>query len=157
LFQIRNPLPRAWIVGKIHPLGKWTLKDYSKRPFNSHTSALGPEEIESRHKTPYYQGVDKIEYDNVNRIRIEVTTAQPGVVVLSESSYPGWRVTVNGKPANIIRLNYLFQGVEVDSGRQQIQFEYQPPFFRLYLLISIFTFLVIMLLWFFRHSLKRKI
>jgi uncharacterized membrane protein YfhO len=101
--------------------------------------------------------VDKIEYDNVNRIRIEVTTAQPGVVVLSEASYPGWRVTVNGKQANIIRLNYLFQGVEVDSGRQQIQFEYQPPFFRLYLLISFLTLLIIMLLWFFRHSLKRKI
>jgi hypothetical protein len=157
LFQIRNHLPRAWIVGEIHPLGKWTLKDYNKYLFNSYTSALGPEEIEVRHKTPYYQGVDKIEYDNVNRIHIEVTTAQPGVVVLSEASYPGWRVTVNGKSANIIRLNYLFQGVEVDSGRQQIQFEYQPPFFRLYLLISFFTLLVIMLLWFFRHSLKRKV
>jgi hypothetical protein len=157
LFQIRNHLPRAWIVGKIHPLGKWTLKDYNKRLFNSHTSALGPEDTEVRHKTPYYQGVDKIEYDNANRIHIEITAAQRGVVALSEASYPGWRVTVNGKPANIIRLNYLFQGVEIDSGRQQIQFEYQPPFFRLYLLISLFTFFVIMLLWFFRHSLKRKI
>ena len=157
LFQIRNPLPRAWIVGKIHPLGKWTLQGYNKYLFNYYTSALGPEDTEVRHKTSYYQRVDKIEYDNVNRIRIEVTTAQPGVVVLSESSYPGWRVTVNGKPANIIRLNYLFQGVEVDSGRQQIKFEYQPPFFRLYLLISFLTLLIIMLLWFFRHSLKRKI
>jgi hypothetical protein len=157
LFQIRNPLPRAWIVGEIHPLGKWTLKDYSKRPFNSHTSALGSEESAARHKIPYYQEVDKIEYDNINHICIEVTAAQSGVVVLSEASYPGWRVTVNGKPTNIIRLNYLFQGVEVDSGRQQIQFEYQPPFFRLYLLISLLTFLVIMLSWFFRHSLKRRI
>ncbi|MCK7517138.1 MAG: YfhO family protein [Ignavibacteriales bacterium] len=88
---------------------------------------------------------------------MEVTAAQPGVVVLSEASYPGWRVTVNGKTSNIIRLNYLFQGVEVGSGRQQIQFEYQPPFFLLYLLISISAFVVIMLLWFFRYSLKRKI
>ena len=157
LFQVRNPLARAWIVGEIHPLGEWTLKDYSKRPFDSHASALGPEEIAARHKIPYYQAVDKIEYNNVNSIRMEVTTAQRGVVVLSEASYPGWRVTVNGKPSNIIRLNYLFQGVEVDSGRQQIQFEYQPPFFRLYLLISFFTFLFIILSWFFCHSLKRKI
>jgi hypothetical protein len=157
LFQIRNNLPRAWIVGKIHPLGKWTLKDYNKNLFNFYTSAIGPEDTEARHKIPYYQRVDKIEYDNVNRIRIEVTTAQPGVVILSEASYPGWRVTVNGKPANIIRLNYLFQGVEVDSGRHQIQFEYQPPFFRLYLWISFLTFLVIMLLGFFHDSLKRKV
>ena len=93
----------------------------------------------------------------MNHIRIEVTAAQSGVVVLSEASYPGWRVTVNGKPSNVIRLNYLFQGVEVDSGRQQIQFEYQPPFLRLYAWISFFTFLVIMVSWFFRRSLKRKI
>jgi hypothetical protein len=157
LFQIRNPLPRAWIVGKIHPFGKWTLQDYNKYLFNYYTSALGPEDTEVRHKISYYKGMDKIEYDNINRIRMEVTTAQPGVVVLSEASYPGWRVTVNGKSANIIRLNYLFQGVEVDSGRQQIQFEYQPPFFRLYLFISFLTSLVIILSWFFRHSLKRKI
>jgi len=147
LFQIRNNLPRAWIVGEIHSLGAWTLKDYSTRSFNSHTSAMGPEDMEALHKTPYYQGVDNIVYDNPNHIRIEVTASQRGVVVLSESSYPGWRVTVNGKPANIIRLNYLFQGIEVDSGRKQIQFEYQPPFFRLYLLISFFTILFIMLLW----------
>jgi hypothetical protein len=156
LFQIRNHLPRAWIVGEICPLGKWTLKDYNKYLFNPYTSALGPENTEARHKIPYYQEVDKIEYDNVNRIRIKVTAAQPGVLVLSESSYPGWRVTVNGKPANIIRLNYLFQGVEVDSGRQRIQFEYQPPFFRVYLLISFLTLIVIMMSWFFRYSFKRN-
>jgi hypothetical protein len=157
LFQIRNNLPRAWMVGEIHPLGAWTLKDYSTRSFNFRTSALGPENIQARHKTPYYQGVDKIVYDDPNHIRIEVTASQRGVVVLSESSYPGWRVTVNGKPANIICVNYLFQGVEVESGRQLIQFEYQPPFFRLYLLISGFTFLVIMLVCISLCSVKRKI
>jgi len=104
-----------------------------------------------------YTGLDKIVYDDPNHIRIEVTAAQRGVVVLSESSYPGWRVTVNGEPANIICLNYLFQGVEVESGRQLIQFEYQPPFFRLYLLISGFTFLAIMLVCISRCSVKRKI
>ncbi|MGA2781005.1 MAG: YfhO family protein [Smithella sp.] len=74
------------------------------------------------------------------RIRIEVTSVKRGVVVLSESSYPGWRVTVNGKLSKIIRLNYLFQGVEVDSGRQQIQFEYQPPFFLLLMDIVFYFF-----------------
>jgi len=156
LYQIKNYLPRAVVVGEIHRLGNWTLNDYMNRSFNSHTSALGPEEIAARHKVPYYQDVDKIEYDNLNCIRIEVTTSRPGVVVLSEASYPGWHVTVNGKPSNIIRLNYLFQGVEVASGRQQIQFEYQPPFFQLYLFISFITFLVIMLSFFFCHSLKRR-
>lgn len=158
LFQIRNNLPRAWLVGEIHALGMWTLKDFNTRSFDARTSALGPEDIETRHKTPYHQEVDDIVYDSHNRIRIEVTAARRGVVVLSESSYPGWRASINGKPANIIRLNYLFQGIEVEPGKQQIIFEYQPPLFRLFLFISSFTILLfITLSWFFRNSMKRII
>ena len=152
LFQIKDNLPRSWIVGKIHPLGNWSLKDYSARSFDPHTSALGPQDSKARHKIPYYQGVDKIEYENVNRIRIDVKAARRGVVVLSEASYPGWRVTVNGETAKIIRLNYLFQGVEVDQGRQEILFEYRPPFFLFYLFVSFSTISLILLLWFFRNS-----
>jgi len=146
LFEIRNDLPRAWIVGEISPLGAWNLKDYSTRQFNARTSALGPGSVATRHKTPHYQGVDNIIYDKPDRILINVSAIKPGVLVLAESAYPGWRASVNGKPANIIRLNYLFQGVELDSGRQQIIFEYQPPFFMLYLTISIMTLLVFMVI-----------
>jgi len=74
------------------------------------------------------------------RIRIEITATKRGVVVLSESSYPGWRVTVNGKPSKIIRLNYFFQRVEVDSGRQQIQFEHHPSIFHIILMDIVFYF-----------------
>ncbi len=60
------------------------------------------------------------------RISIEVTANQKGTLVLSESYYPGWNATVDGKYVNIIPSNYLFQGVEIDSGKHKIVFEYRP-------------------------------
>jgi len=143
------------MVGKINPLGTWTMQDYNNQTFDYRTSAMGPIALADRYKIPYYQSVDKIEYGN-NQVSIDVTATQPGIVVLAESSYPGWRVTVNGKTANIVRLNYLFQGVEVDSGRQQIVFRYQPPLFFLCLMGSIFTILIGMFICFVHVLSKRK-
>jgi len=155
LFQITDTLPRAWMVGQVHPSGVWTVEDYGRLAFNAHTSTLGPEDMKDRYNTPYFQAMDKIVYENHNRIRLEVTALQRGVVVLSEASYPGWHVSVNGKPAKIIRLNYLFQGVEVNSGRQQILFEYQPPLFHVYSLISFCSILAIILILLLRNSVNR--
>jgi len=143
LFQLKNHFPRAWLVGEIHPSGQRNLKDYNTRSFNARTSAMGPEEIAAFYKKRYYQDVDHIVYDKPHRIRIDVAAGQPGVLVLAEAFYPGWRVTVNGKPKNVVRLNYLFQGVEVDAGRQQIIFEYWPPFFQVYAFVSIAAIVIL--------------
>jgi len=155
LYQVKNHSPRAWMVGKINPLGTWTMQDYNNQTFDYRTSAMGPIALADRYKIPYYQSVDKIEYGN-NQVSIDVTASRRGIVVLSESSYPGWHATLNGKPANIVRLNYLFQGVEVDSGKQQIVFRYQPPLFYLYLMGSIFTIFVLMLTYLIHVLYKRK-
>lgn len=155
LYQIKNNSPRAWMVGKIHPLGKWTMDDYNHQVFDYLTSAMGPISLADRYKTPYHQRVDKIEYGS-NRIDIEVTAARQGIVVLAESSYPGWSVTVNGKPANTLRLNYLFQGVEVDSGRQHIVFRYRPPHFFLYAMVSVVIISIVTFLYFFYVLFRRK-
>lgn len=143
LFQLKNHLPRAWLVGEIYPSSQWTLKDYVTHSLNARTSAMGPEEIAVFYKKRYYQNVDYISYDRPHRIRIDVAAVQPGVLVLAEAFYPGWRATINGKPKNIVRLNYLFQGIEVEAGRQSIVFEYGPPFFRLYAMVSITAIVIL--------------
>jgi hypothetical protein len=143
LFQLKNHLPRAWLVGEIYPSGQWTLQDYNTCSLNARASATGPEEIAAFHKKRYYQDVDHIVYEKPHRIRIDVAAGQPGVLVLAEAFYPGWRATVNGKPKNIVRLNYLFQGVEVEAGRQSIIFEYRPPFFQFYAFVSIAAIVIL--------------
>jgi hypothetical protein len=43
-----------------------------------------------------------------------------------ELFFPGWRATVNGRPA-VIRRDGLFQRVAVPQGRAEVRFAYAPP------------------------------
>ncbi|MCX6023340.1 MAG: YfhO family protein, partial [Chloroflexi bacterium] len=52
---------------------------------------------------------------------------RPGFVVFPEASYPGWRATVDGQPAEIVRANLLFQAVYVPEGRHRVTFEFTSP------------------------------
>ena len=62
-------------------------------------------------------------------VLLEVFTGQPGFVVLTDSWYPGWRVTVDGREAKLYRANYLFRAVEVDAGHSTVAFRYEPESF----------------------------
>jgi hypothetical protein len=60
------------------------------------------------------------------RIRIVTDAARPALLVVAESWYPGWRATLDGKPVEVLRANYLSQGVVVPAGEHTVEFEYQP-------------------------------
>jgi uncharacterized membrane protein YfhO len=61
--------------------------------------------------------------------RIEITLSaihQSGLLVLSDTYYPGWTATVNREPAKIYRTNVMFRGVPVPKGESTVVFEYKP-------------------------------
>jgi hypothetical protein len=60
----------------------------------------------------------------------DVELPRPGIFVVSESAYPGWEATVNGRSAPWIRANYVLRGVELDAGRHKVRFEYRPASIR---------------------------
>lgn len=61
-----------------------------------------------------------------NKVIIETKTDKPGMFVLSDIYYPGWKVKVDDKPARIYRVDGLIRGVLVDQGNHKIVFYYQP-------------------------------
>jgi uncharacterized membrane protein YfhO len=65
-------------------------------------------------------------------------------LVLTDTYFPGWQAEVDGKPADIHRVDYLFRGVRVPPGAANVTFSYQPTSYRLGLVISIATLLVIL-------------
>lgn len=64
-------------------------------------------------------------YDD-NAVTIAVDTPAPGVVVLHDLAYPGWTVSVDGRPAALLRANILFRGVEVPAGHHTVVFSFHP-------------------------------
>ena len=61
-----------------------------------------------------------------DRVVIDADSRDGGFLVLTDQYYPGWRASVDGKPAPIYRTDYLFRGVRLPPGRHRVAFEYRP-------------------------------
>ncbi len=58
--------------------------------------------------------------------KVIVQAQGPGRFVLSEIFYPGWTATIDGKPAEILRVANLFRGIDLDAGNHLIVMTYRP-------------------------------
>ncbi|MEO5952197.1 MAG: YfhO family protein, partial [Chloroflexia bacterium] len=63
-------------------------------------------------------------------IRLTTDGTRSALLVVSESFYPGWHATLDGQPVEILRTNYLSQGVVVPAGKHTIEMKYEPDSFR---------------------------
>ncbi len=63
-------------------------------------------------------------------IVLSVDASRAGLAVVAESYYPGWHASVDGQPAQILRTNYISQGVVVPEGKHTIEMKYEPDSFR---------------------------
>ena len=53
-----------------------------------------------------------------------------GLLVLSDTYFPGWQATVNGEAGEIHPTNIAFRGVVVGAGPTEVVFRYRPANFR---------------------------
>ena len=58
--------------------------------------------------------------------KYSVDSQQGGLVVFSEIYYPGWTATIDGKSAEIGRVNYVLRALNVPAGKHEIVFTYDP-------------------------------
>jgi hypothetical protein len=64
--------------------------------------------------------------DHPERVTVRVNAASPGLLVLADSFYPGWKARVDGQSARILRANHMFRAVAVPAGQHAVTFTYQP-------------------------------
>lgn len=62
-----------------------------------------------------------------NELKYQAEMTQGGLAVFSEIYYPeGWTATIDGKEAEILRVNYLLRGLEIPQGSHEIVFTFAP-------------------------------
>jgi len=59
-------------------------------------------------------------------ITLQCTTAKPGVAVLSQAWHPDWKITDNGHPLGLRRVNYGFMGFALPAGEHSLRIWYRP-------------------------------
>jgi hypothetical protein len=74
-----------------------------------------------------------------DEVVINASVTRNSLLVLTDSFYPGWKATVDGQKARIIRADYLFRAVYLTPGEHTVRFVYRPTSFWLPLMISAAT------------------
>lgn len=64
-----------------------------------------------------------------NTVDAEVEAREPSLVVIAQTYYHDWRVTVDGRPARLLRANVAFQAVQVPAGRHALHGFYRDRAF----------------------------
>ncbi len=81
-----------------------------------------------------------------SKIRVKTQSAEPKILFVSDNYYPGWKAKVDGDVTEILRADYTFMAVPLTPGEHIVEFYYDSDSFKAGLLISIISFLAIILL-----------
>lgn len=95
-----------------------------------------------------YKGTGTVKLNSYapNQLSYTINASDKGLVVFSEIYYPeGWTATINGKPADIHRVNYLLRGLEVPKGTSKVVFSFDLEGFHKYNTYSMIASLLILL------------
>lgn len=80
-----------------------------------------------------------------SRIDIKTASSVPTVLVLSENYFAGWRASVDGQRAKILRVNYNLRGISLPPGEHRISFYYRPSSAIIGFTISLLTLLALLI------------
>ena len=63
-------------------------------------------------------------------------TATPSVLLLNDKYDANWHVTVDGRPAELLRCNFIMRGVMVPAGQHTVEFSFSLPNKPLYVTVA---------------------
>jgi hypothetical protein len=88
-------------------------------------------------------GSVKVEARGPGYYELKSESAAAGLLVLSESFAPGWRVEVDGVLKDLVRVDGALQGVWLDAGEHHVTFEYRPVVLYVGLGVTAATFVLV--------------
>jgi hypothetical protein len=124
LLRVEDPLPRAYVVTGERPAGAEPLAALFDQGFDPRTEVLLADARPSG--PPGAPGAAHVVSRAADTVEVEAELSAPGVLVLVEAFDPGWRATVDGRSAPVLRANTLFRGVRLAPGRHRVRFAYRP-------------------------------
>src|SRR5258706_6002862 len=151
IYRNDNVFPRAFMAYNIvnTPTFDKALNLLSNRDLNLRQTAVVerlPTELtdsinENDHQMQSEAGSAKL--INSSELEVKVNTKAPGLLIVTDQYYPGWRAYVNGKLTPIYVVDGIFRGVFLNKGDHIIEFKYQPSSFMLGALLSAISLLIV--------------
>ncbi len=125
--------PRAWLVHEVERVPEGAMVARLTDPaFDFRRVALvSPGEAVGALSPPEGEATDRAAVVSFrpDRLAVEVEAASDALLVLSEVDYPGWRATVDGEPAPILRVDSILRAVPVPAGSHRVVMRFVPGTF----------------------------
>jgi len=139
-----NPdyLPRAWMVNSIQPVQnqKESLLSVIDSSFSPKTRAVV---LDYQGKSNFESGKNQVVIAQLeeNEIKIDVSTENGGLLVLSEIYYkPGWKAFVDDIETAIYQTNHVLRSIVVSSGDHYVIMKYDDQKWKWIRLLSRISF-----------------
>ena len=81
-----------------------------------------------------------------NRLQYDIRSGKGGIVVFSEIYYPGWKVTIDGKSADLGRVDYVLRALQVAPGEHKVELSFFPTSLDATETVAYVSFMVLLLL-----------
>ena len=136
LFILKEPLPRAFIVPRIRiEKDVDLLNTYYAASFDPLKEVLLSEPVKFEPSRQFEGKVKQITY-RPNHVTINTQQKGNGFLVLMDSYFPGWSVKVDGEDQPVLKANHFYRAVQLGPGEHTLEFDFFPEGFRLGLMIS---------------------
>jgi uncharacterized membrane protein YfhO len=63
---------------------------------------------------------------DTSHARVTIDAPHDGILVLRQQNAAGWRVTIDGAPAESLVIDGVFRGVRLVKGRHEVVWTYRP-------------------------------
>ncbi len=138
LFEDAGTTPRAWVTheGRL-------VRDFNPDDLDSNLPPLVERIVPPEGSGKGSEQAEIVAPETNTRVGVAVDLDAPGLLVLADTWYPGWKVRIDNEPATIGIVDGMFRGVALEEGPHTVVFSYDPWPLKLGLAISVLTALIV--------------
>lgn len=152
VFENKSVLPRAFVVPRS---GAEVVTDMKAQLARLTTASFNPEQtvfvgnavqsVEGQSVSFSAQTRNHTEVvdTHINESTFRVDSSDGGVLVVSQSYYPGWKASVDGNATDVFPVDVALTGLSVPAGTHHVHLVYAPGSFRLGAALSLFSIAIV--------------
>jgi hypothetical protein len=130
LYEIENSIPRAFITQRVHQetTPNQMMEQFAAQGFNASIDVFLDNPLPIEVNKDFAATANIVKYGNLSVV-LQATSNRPGVLILADSYFPGWRVLSMAKKKALAPT--IFRGVSISPGDHRVEFRYDPMMFKI--------------------------
>jgi hypothetical protein len=155
VYENLRAMPRAWLakeVISVKPYEALAVIKSSRMPdgraFDPSRTALVEEPLKLDAGGADTEGTVEVIAASGSHMELHTHSVASSFLILSDTYYPGWGATVDGRATQVYRADFALRGVAVPAGNHTVRLEFKPQSLYYGALLSSLSFVVMAIMLF---------